>query len=537
MKTGLLLSRDDGAISETVDVDALGRDFGHLPVLKVYESFFTAPNQRDVVQTILDHQLEAVVLAGNSPRYFHRIPSGSSILDAIVATGINPNRIAFANLKEQVAFAHFGRREDATRKARALIEAALAKVEVTHPIESVSVAPRRVVLVLGMTEGGLLATQGLLGKGYRVHLVDARAEISTSDELREALRPTVAAVEANPLAAIHAHTEVIDVSGWSGEYTVRLNNSKGAETHAVGGIILAVGADTELIRRLRPLFQLDTDETGQIRGDGASGVMGRTKDPGVWFIPPLGAGGDLSHATAYASAVVLHLTTQLDQNELRHPVYVSEVDESVCGGCGTCVKTCAFAASAVDIQRKLSTIDVRRCKGCGNCVVACPTGARDLMAFPEDHVVRSIGILARAATTSSEPKVLALLCNGCGYPAADQAGELATQARAMCYSPNVMPVQVECGGNVDTQYVLEAFREGFDGVAVTVCRDGHCHHVVGNTDMDRRLGLFREVLRSRNIDPERLRVIHVAPHEGRLFTEEIQAFCQDLKGQSVQAVS
>jgi len=191
----------------------------------------------------------------------------------------------------------------------------------------------------------------------------------------------------------------------------------------------------------------------------------------------------------------------------------------------------------VDVQLKLSTIDVRRCKGCGNCVVACPTGARDLMAFPEEHVVRSIGILARAATVPGEPKVLALLCNGCGYPAADRAGELALQIRAMSYSPNVMPVQVECGGNVDTQYVLEAFRDGFDGVAVTVCRDGHCHHVVGNTDMDRRLGLFREVLRSRRINPERLRVIHVAPQEGRLFSEEIRAFCQDLKGQSAEAVA
>ncbi len=537
MKTGLLLSRDDGAISETVDVDALGRDFGHLPVLKVYDSFFTAAIQRDIVQTISDHALEAVVLAGNSPRYFRRVPSGSSILEAIVATGINPNRLAFANLKEQVALPHAGRREDATRKARALIEAALARVEVTHPIESVSVAPRHVVLVVGMTEGGILATQDLLSKGYRVHLVDTGSELSTPDDFREALRSTVAAVELNPRATIHFYTEVTDVSGWSGEYTVRLSNSKGAEAHAVGGIILAAGADTELIRRLRPLLQLDTDHSGQIRGDGACGVLGRTKDPGVWFIPPRCRGGDLAQATACASAAVLHLTTQLDQNELRHPVYVSEVDETVCGGCGTCVKTCAFGASAVDVQLKLSTIDVRRCKGCGNCVVACPTGARDLMAFPEEHVVRSIGILARAATVPGEPKVLALLCNGCGYPAADRAGELALQIRAMSYSPNVMPVQVECGGNVDTQYVLEAFRDGFDGVAVTVCRDGHCHHVVGNTDMDRRLGLFREVLRSRRINPERLRVIHVAPQEGRLFSEEIRAFCQDLKGQSAEAVA
>jgi coenzyme F420-reducing hydrogenase delta subunit/NAD-dependent dihydropyrimidine dehydrogenase PreA subunit len=284
-----------------------------------------------------------------------------------------------------------------------------------------------------------------------------------------------------------------------------------------------------LLRQLRPKLQLDLDAEGLIRDDRASGSVGRTRDPGVCFIPPRSQLGDLAGVTAWASAVVLALTTLLDRHELDHPVYVSEVDEDVCGGCGTCVKTCAFAASGIDVALGLSTIDARRCKGCGNCVVACPTGARDLITFPESHIIAAIGILSKVAPVPDEPHVLALLCNGCGYPAADVAGELASSTEASGYSANVMPLRVECGGNVDTQYVLEAFKDGFDGVAVSVCRDGHCHHVVGNTDMDRRLGLFREVLRSRHIDAERLRVIHVAPHEGQVFTEEIQGFCRDLQ--------
>jgi len=99
----------------------------------------------------------------------------------------------------------------------------------------------------------------------------------------------------------------------------------------------------------------------------------------------------------------------------------------------------------------------------------------------------------------------------------------------MGYSPNVLPVRVECGGNIDTQYILKAFNKGFDGVALSVCRDGHCHHLVGNTDMERRIGLFREVLRSRKIDDERLRIIHISPHEGKLFSEEIKSFYEELK--------
>jgi coenzyme F420-reducing hydrogenase delta subunit/Pyruvate/2-oxoacid:ferredoxin oxidoreductase delta subunit len=219
----------------------------------------------------------------------------------------------------------------------------------------------------------------------------------------------------------------------------------------------------------------------------------------------------------------------LDRNEIEHPVLVSEVDETVCGGCGTCVKTCAFFASSVDLARKVSVIDPRRCKGCGNCVAACPTGARDLVSFPEKYVIKAIDILSQAISEDSEPKILAMLCNGCGYPAADAAGELPNEVPGGKYPPNVMPVRVECGGNVDTQYILKAFSKAFDGVALSVCRDGHCHHVVGNTDMERRIGLFREVLRSRKINDERLRVIHVSPHEGNLFSEEIKSFYEELK--------
>ena len=61
-----------------------------------------------------------------------------------------------------------------------------------------------------------------------------------------------------------------------------------------------------------------------------------------------------------------------------------------------------------------------------------------------------------------------------------------------------------------------------------MCRDGHCHNVVGNTDLERRLGLFRAVLRSRNIDGERLRVVPVYADDGRLVGEELNSFGHDL---------
>jgi coenzyme F420-reducing hydrogenase delta subunit len=61
-----------------------------------------------------------------------------------------------------------------------------------------------------------------------------------------------------------------------------------------------------------------------------------------------------------------------------------------------------------------------------------------------------------------------------------------------------------------------------------MCRDGHCHNIVGNTDMERRLGLFRTVLRSRHIDGERLRVVPVYADDGQVVSEELKSFSRDL---------
>ena len=529
MRTGLFLSRDDGTISETVDVELLARDYSYLPAVKVYDSFFRYEDQRDMLKTVDENGLDAIVFAGNSPKYFERGLGSMMIVNALKSRGVNENKIAFANIKEQVALAHKGENARATKKARLLIDVALAKVEICHDIKSTTVSPRRSVLVVGTTAGGIIAARELLAKGYRVYLVEKGPSMQKHGEIEADILPSLTAVQSDDQATIFFQTEVADVSGWCGEYTVVLSTQAGQEQIVIGGIILSVGDDTEWIKELKPKMQLDIDREGLISGKGGISLIGRTRDPGIRFIPFRKGVDRLAIETNGASTAVLSLTTILDRNELEHPVLVSEVDETVCGGCGTCVKTCAFGASSIDLTRKVSVIDPKRCKGCGNCVVACPTGARDLVSFPEKHIIKAVDIMSQGISDDSEPKVLAILCNSCGYPAADAAGELTNQIPGMGYSPNVLPVRVECGGNIDTQYILKAFNKGFDGVALSVCRDGHCHHLVGNTDMERRIGLFREVLRSRKIDDERLRIIHISPHEGKLFSEEIKSFYEELK--------
>jgi len=526
MRTGLFLSRDDGTISETVDVDALAKAYSSLAVAKVYDSFFRYADQQDLLNTVSESKLDAVVLAGNSPRYFEQVLGGHLVLDALKGRGINANKLAFANIKEQVALPHKGDREKATSKARTLIDVALAKVEASPAVSSTLLTPRRSVLVVGTTAGGLIVASELISKGYRVYIMESGPSLRLEASLKDELLPILTSLESNDRAKFFFDAAITDLFGYCGQYTVRLTSAGGEHTFAAGGIILSAGNDPAFVKTLRSTLRLSISRDGLPEQDGTR--VGQTTDPGIWFIPFTENSGALGAEVSGAATAVLSLTTVLDAAELEHPVFATTIDEALCGGCGTCVKTCAFSASRIDLARKLSVIDPERCKGCGNCVTACPTGARDLQSFPREYVTRAIHLLGQARAANGDPRILAIFCKTCGQLAVDAAGAATTQAAGEAYSPGVMPLLVECGGSVDTQYVLEAFREGFDGVALLMCRDGHCHNIVGNTDMERRLGLFRTVLRSRNIDGERLRVLPVCAGDGPLVSEELKAFSHDL---------
>jgi F420-non-reducing hydrogenase iron-sulfur subunit len=529
MRTGLFLSRNHGRIAAAVDVDKLAGRYSDPVVVKVYDSFFGPADQHDILKQVDDYKLDAVVLAGNSAVQFQAGRPGAALAAALKGRGVNANKMAVANIDEQVAMVHPGVRDGATEKAGLLIDTALAKVQYCPAIDTVQVAPCRTVLVLGTTVGAVIAAYMLLDQNYAVHIVE-KGGAWRADAVKGAkFEAILSRVKAHPAMEFFAESDLTNVSGWCGDYTVELSISSRPVEITVGSILLGLGDDTEWIARLRPKMRLDTDATGLLVNDSDAGFGGRTKHPGILFIPFKPGANQLRSEVQDARAAVGLITAVLERPVIDHPVLVTEVNEALCGGCGTCIKTCAFSASRIDEQKKISALDPKRCAGCGNCVTACPTGARDLSAYPVRYMHCAIDILSQGAVGNGEPRILAILCKNSGDPAADAAGDPANHPAGQTYSPNILPLRIECAGNIDTLYILKAFQKGFDGVALVVCKDGHCHNIVGNTDMERRLGLLRSVLRSRKIDDNRMRIFHITRREGRRLNAELQAFSAELR--------
>ena len=79
---------------------------------------------------------------------------------------------------------------------------------------------------------------------------------------------------------------------------------------------------------------------------------------------------------------------------------IAKVDPSLCVGCLTCVRSCAFGAPRIiedligigDIDGA-AKIEAALCQGCGVCAASCPAGAIELLHSTNDQMMAKINAL------------------------------------------------------------------------------------------------------------------------------------------------
>ena len=128
------------------------------------------------------------------------------------------------------------------------------------------------------------------------------------------------------------------------------------------------------------------------------------------------------------------------------------------------------------------------------------------------------------SAAAPEPRIVAFLCSWCAYAAADRAG----QARAE-YPQSLLTVRVMCTGRVEPALVLQAFREGADGVLVAGCHPGDCHYVDGNLRAAARHALLVRALEAAGIEPARFRTAWAGATEGERFAATVREMTDELR--------
>ena len=123
-----------------------------------------------------------------------------------------------------------------------------------------------------------------------------------------------------------------------------------------------------------------------------------------------------------------------------------------------------------------------------------------------------------------DPKIVAFCCNWCSYAGADLAGVSRYQ-----YPPAVRILRVMCSGRVEPVFMLDAFKNGADGVIVTGCHLGECHYISGNQNAERRVEKTKRALEYLGVGAKRLRLEWISASEGQRFAEVMREFTKEIK--------
>ncbi len=180
--------------------------------------------------------------------------------------------------------------------------------------------------------------------------------------------------------------------------------------------------------------------------------------------------------------------------------------------CGLCAAACPYGAITV-VQGQPAQVSQAQCHGCGGCVAECPHNAITQDHFTDPQIVAQLHELLRERP---EDKILAFMCHWCSYGGADNAGVSHFE-----YPPTSRGIRVMCSARMDSDFILEAFRQGAGMVLVSGCHPQDCHYITGQQVAAKRFGRLPRTLERLGINPERFRVEWISAAEGEKYARVI----------------
>lgn len=162
-------------IAQTVDCPKVAQEAADSSGVVVSKDIVYAcsePGQQEIKQDIIDNGLDRVVIASCSPRLHE-----TTFKKMAEAAGINPYMIDMANLREQCSWVHMQDRENATVKAKTLVDMAISRVRQLEPLYEDTLPLIQKSLVIGGGIAGIQAALDLADSGYDVVLVEKNPSI------------------------------------------------------------------------------------------------------------------------------------------------------------------------------------------------------------------------------------------------------------------------------------------------------------------------------------------------------------------------
>ncbi|MFC1939827.1 FAD-dependent oxidoreductase [Chloroflexota bacterium] len=210
---------------EEVVKHASSLDF--VAVARDYKFMCSDPGQEMIKEDIKNLAINRVVVASCSPQ-MHEPTFRRAVKDA----GLNPFLFQMANIREHASWVTENK-EEATKKAKALVSAAVRRVCYQEPLQTKQVPVNPNVLIVGGGIAGIQAALEVADSEHQVYLVEREPSIGghmiqldktfpTLDCSACILTPKMTLAGSHPYIKIMSYSEVAEVSGYIGNFKVKV---------------------------------------------------------------------------------------------------------------------------------------------------------------------------------------------------------------------------------------------------------------------------------------------------------------------------
>ncbi len=203
----------------------------NVAVVRDYKFMCSDPGQELIQKDIAEMGLTRVVVSSCSP-----LMHEGTFRSTCEKADLNKYLFQMSNIREQCSWVTLDA-DAATDKAKALISAAVMKASYLEPLETRIVDINPATLIVGGGIAGIQAALDLAQAGKKVYLVEKEATIGgkmtqfdktfpTLDCAACILTPKMVSVGQNENIELHTFSEVVEVSGYIGNFKVKIKKKK-----------------------------------------------------------------------------------------------------------------------------------------------------------------------------------------------------------------------------------------------------------------------------------------------------------------------
>ena len=212
------------------DVARYSGEMDNVALVRDYRFMCSEPGQELIKQDIIEQGLDRVVVAACSPLMHEK-----TFREACESAGLNRYLLEMANVREHCAWVT-AKGNLATEKAKALVNAAVAKAVWLEPLETKTVPVNPDTVVIGGGIAGIQAALNIAESGKKVYLVERSPSLGgymshfdktfpTLDCAACILTPKMVTVGKHPNIELMTMSEVEDVSGYIGNFKVKIRKN------------------------------------------------------------------------------------------------------------------------------------------------------------------------------------------------------------------------------------------------------------------------------------------------------------------------